>query len=81
MDDPDRQAQKPLHRHDVLPAFKVRRQTRGDLDPVTIGQVVFHSLNQLFIEFVKDDAMAIPDLLRVSEAQTRSLAMLMRPLG
>lgn len=66
---------------DLLQALKARRQTRGDLEPVTVGQIVFHSLNQLFIEFVKDDAMAIPDLLRVSEAQTRSLAMLMRPLG
>lgn len=64
---------------DLLQALKARQQTRSDLDPAAVGLIVFHSLNQLFMEFVKDDAMPIADLLSISEAQTRSLAALMRP--
>jgi hypothetical protein len=43
-----------------------------------LGQVVFNSLNQMFIEFVKADAMPLADLLRLSDAQTDGLARLMR---
>jgi AcrR family transcriptional regulator len=65
---------------DLLQALKARQQTRGDLDPGAVGQVVFHSLNQLFMDFVKDEAMPLADLLRTSDRQTRSLADLMRPV-
>lgn len=64
---------------DLLQALKARQQTCSDLDPAAVGLIVFHSLNQLFMEFVKDDAMPIADLLSISETQTRSLAALMRP--
>lgn len=63
---------------DLLTALKRRGLTRGDLDPAVLGQIVFSALNQLFIEFVKDDAMPMPDLHRASEAQTVALAALMR---
>lgn len=63
---------------DLLAALKARGLTRPDIDPVTLGQVVFNSLNQLFIEFVKADAMPLSELHRVSDAQTESLARLMR---
>lgn len=64
---------------DLLAELARRALTRGDLDPFTLGDVVFQSLNQLFIEFVKDDAMHMADLHRKSAAQTLCLAMLMRP--
>jgi AcrR family transcriptional regulator len=64
---------------DLLTELRKRVLTRADLDPSTLGHVVFHSLNQLFIEFVKDDAMQLADLHRKSEAQTMCLAVLMRP--
>lgn len=64
---------------DLLAALKARGLTRPDLDPATIGQIVFQSLNQLFIEFVKDDAMSMADLHRTSVAQTLNHALLMRP--
>lgn len=64
---------------DLLAALKARGMTRADLDPVALGQIVFNSLNQLFIEFVKEDAMQMSDLHRTSEAQTIGLAHLMRP--
>lgn len=64
---------------DLLTALKTRGVTRVDLDPSTLGNIVFHSLNQLFIEFVKEDAMQMTDLNRKSEAQTTCFAALMRP--
>jgi AcrR family transcriptional regulator len=64
---------------DLLAALKARGLTRSDLNPAVLGQIVFNSLNQLFIEFVKDDAMQMSNLHRASEAQTIGLAHLMRP--
>jgi AcrR family transcriptional regulator len=64
---------------ELLTEFTKRDLTRADLDPSTVGNVVFNSLNQLFIEFVKDDAMQLADLHRKSEVQTMCLAVLMRP--
>lgn len=64
---------------DLLTSLKGRGLTRADLDTDALGQIVFHSLNQLFTEFVKDDAMPMSELHRASEAQTISLAILMRP--
>jgi AcrR family transcriptional regulator len=64
---------------ELLAALKARGLTRRDVDPVTLGRVVFNSLNQMFIEFVKAEAMPLSDLHRQSDAQTESLAALMRP--
>jgi AcrR family transcriptional regulator len=64
---------------DLLIELRKRVLTRSDLDPATLGNVVFHSLNQLFIEFVKDDDMHMAELHRKSEAQTSCFAVLMRP--
>ena len=64
---------------DLLAALKGRGLTRPELDPATIGQIVFQSLNQLFVEFVKDDAMQMAELHRTSAAQTLNHALLMRP--
>lgn len=64
---------------DLLTELARRAFIRAEVDPTTLGTVVFQSLNQLFIEFVKDDGMQMVDLQRKSGAQTRCLAMLMRP--
>ncbi|MDZ4087888.1 MAG: TetR/AcrR family transcriptional regulator [Tabrizicola sp.] len=64
---------------DLLTELARRALIRAEVDPTTLGTVVFQSLNQLFIEFVKDDGMQMVDLQRKSGAQTRCLAMLMRP--
>jgi AcrR family transcriptional regulator len=63
----------------LLIELRKRVLTRADLDPYTLGNVVFHSLNQLFIEFVKDDDMQMAELHRKSEAQTMCFAVLIRP--
>jgi AcrR family transcriptional regulator len=64
---------------DLLAELRKRVLTRADLDPSTLGNIVFHTLNQLFIEFVKDDDMKMADLHRKSEAQTMCFAVMMRP--
>lgn len=64
---------------DLLAALRDRGLTRADLQTLTLGEIVFHALNQLFIEFVKDETMPMVDLQRRSEAQTMCFAALMRP--
>ena len=39
----------------------------------SLGQIVFSALNQMFIEFVKDEAMPLARLHALSAAQTASL--------
>ena len=63
---------------DLIAALQARGLARGDLDPDVIGRVVFNTLNQMFIEFVKADEMELAALHQVSDAQTASLAVLMR---
>jgi AcrR family transcriptional regulator len=63
---------------DLIAALQQRGLARPDLDARVIGQIVFNTLNQMFIEFVKQDAMPLSDLHRTSDAQTASLARLMR---
>jgi AcrR family transcriptional regulator len=63
---------------ELLAALKERGLTRADIDAASLGQIVFNSLNQDFIEFVKDDAMKMYDLHRRSEGQITSLSRLMR---
>ena len=64
---------------DLLAALRDRGLTRADLQVLTLGQIIFHALNQLFMEFVTDDTMQMLDLHRRSEAQTMCFATLMQP--
>ena len=64
---------------DLLAALRDRGLTRADLQVLTLGQIIFHALNQLFMEFVTDDTMQMVDLQRRSEAQTMCFAALIRP--
>ncbi|MCX7287202.1 MAG: helix-turn-helix domain containing protein [Rhodobacterales bacterium] len=61
---------------ELIAALQKRGLARPDLDPAVLGQIVFNTLNQMFIEFVKADAMALTDLHRMNDAQTESLAAL-----
>ncbi len=63
---------------DLIAALQQRGHARQDLDAGVLGQIVFNTLNQMFIDFVKADAMPLADLHRTSDAQTTSLAALMR---
>jgi AcrR family transcriptional regulator len=64
---------------DLVAALQARRLVRADLDPGVLGRVLFNQLNQLFIEFVTQEAMPLADLHRTSRAATDQLATLMTP--
>ena len=59
---------------DLIGSLRERGLTRPSLDPAILGQVVFSALNQLFVEFVKDETMPLARLHVLSAAQTSSLA-------
>lgn len=61
---------------DLITALQDRNLARPDLDPAVLGQIVFNTLNQMFIEFVKQDAMTLAALHRQSDAQTASFVAL-----
>lgn len=63
---------------DLIRALQAHGQARRDVDPRVLGQIVFNTLNQMFIGFVSDEAMALSALHRSSDAQTATLAALMR---
>ena len=64
---------------DLLAELQARHLARADLDAGAMGQVVFNSLNQMFIEFVKDEAMPVDVLMAATARQHRALARLMSP--
>ncbi|MCE8008562.1 TetR/AcrR family transcriptional regulator [Aestuariivita sp.] len=66
---------------DLIRALQARGEVKADLDAEPLGQVIFNNLNQMFIEFVKDDAMSLETLrARVAE-QTRPVADLIARAG
>jgi AcrR family transcriptional regulator len=62
---------------DLVRALQARGEVRGDLDAQALGELLFNNLNQMFIEFVKDDAMTLDTLRDRVAAQTRPVARLM----
>ncbi|MBL9050987.1 MAG: TetR/AcrR family transcriptional regulator, partial [Tabrizicola sp.] len=63
---------------DLIRALQARGQAGANLDPAVVGQIIFNSLNQMFTEFVKQEAMPLAELHEMSRAQTESLAAMMR---
>jgi hypothetical protein len=61
---------------ELIGALQARGEVRSDIDPSALGEVVFNNLNQMFIEFVKDDSMTLETLRNRVAAQTRPLAQL-----
>jgi AcrR family transcriptional regulator len=61
-------------------ALLVRLQSSGevrqDIDARAIGSVLFNNLNQMFLEFVKDDDMTLETLRTRVASQTRPIARL-----
>lgn len=61
---------------DLILALQARGEVQAGLDAEAFGQLVFSNLNQMFIEFVKDDAMTLHSLRDLVAAQIRPLARL-----
>nr|WP_210529636.1 TetR/AcrR family transcriptional regulator [Rubellimicrobium arenae] len=66
---------------DQVARLVARLQSRGrvapDLDHRAMGELIFNTLNAMFIEFVKDDGMTLDTLKARVAAQIRPLARLM----
>lgn len=61
---------------DLVRALQARGEVQAELDARALGELIFNNLNQMFIEFVKDDAMTLSTLRDRVAAQTRPLARL-----
>lgn len=61
---------------DLIAALQARGEVRTDLDARALGELLFNNLNQMFIEFVKDDDMTLDTLRSRVAAQTRPVARL-----
>ncbi|MBC2835977.1 TetR/AcrR family transcriptional regulator [Paragemmobacter straminiformis] len=60
----------------LLAELQRRAVVRPDIDTRALGEVVFNNLNAMFIEFVKDDAMTLPQLNDCVARQNAPLAAL-----
>ena len=61
---------------DLIRALQARGEVAAHVDATAVGQLVFNNLNQMFIEFVKDEDQPLQDLRERVAAQTRPLARL-----
>ena len=64
---------------DLVRALQQRGQIHAGLDAAPLGQMIFNNLNQMFIEFVKDDGMTLATLKADLARQNRLLASLLTP--
>ncbi len=62
---------------DLVAALQSRRLVRSDIESSVMGRTIFNQLNQVFIEFVTQEAMPLTDLHRTSRAATDQLALLL----
>ncbi|MEE4188719.1 MAG: TetR/AcrR family transcriptional regulator [Roseobacter sp.] len=61
---------------DLVAALQDRGKVKHDLDPELLGALLFNNLNQMFMEFVKDDDMPLEVLRKRVAAQTLPIATL-----
>ena len=66
---------------ELILALQNRGDVRADVDPVSLGEVVFNNLNQMFIEFVKDDAATLSALRDDVARQMRPISDLIASEG
>lgn len=64
---------------DLIRELQIRGYARSGPEPDAIGQVIFNNLNQMFIEFVKQDAMPIATLHANVARQNAALAEMLTP--
>ncbi len=62
---------------DLIVELQRRGHVRGDIDAPAMGQVIFNNLNQMFIEFVKQDDMSFAHLHATTARQNAPLADLL----
>lgn len=62
---------------DLVAALQARGSARFDVDASTLGQMIFHDLNQRFMAFVTDEAMPLTTLQLNSHAATECWARML----
>jgi AcrR family transcriptional regulator len=63
---------------ELIARFQQRGKVPSEMDATALGRVTFHSINQLFIAFVTQDAMTLEELRDEVTALTHPLAHLMQ---
>ena len=61
---------------ELIRKLQARGDIKSELDTDAIGQLVFNNLNQMFIEFVKDEDMTLETLRNRVATQIRPLTKL-----
>jgi AcrR family transcriptional regulator len=61
----------------LMAELQQRGLARADVDAGALGQVIFNTLNQMFIEFMKVEAMTLDTLKANVTRQTEALALLL----
>lgn len=64
---------------DLIREMQRRGYVRRGVGAEAMGQVIFNNLNQMFIEYVKQDEMPLTELHRVTARQNAILAEMLRP--
>ena len=64
---------------DLIIGMQRRGYARACVDPAAMGQVIFNNLNQMFIEFVKQDDMPVATLHAATDRQHVVLAEMLAP--
>ena len=59
---------------ELIARLQERGEVRNEIAPGPLGDLVFNNLNMMFIEFVKDDPMALEALKGAVASQMRPLA-------
>lgn len=62
---------------DLIHELQRRGYARADVDAQAVGQLLFNNLNQMFIEFVKEEAMTLPSLHAATARQNAPIAELL----
>lgn len=59
---------------ELICTLRDRNEVRETVDVSAVGQLLFNNLNQMFMEFVRNDGMSLDHLKRIVADQTRPLA-------
>jgi AcrR family transcriptional regulator len=65
---------------DLIREMQKRGYVRKGVEAEAMGQVIFNNLNQMFIEYVKQDDMPLSALHRATARQNAILAEMLRPV-
>lgn len=60
----------------LMESLKARGRVRPDVEARAMGEMVFNDLNQLFVDFVREEAMTLDELRGALAAHVRPLARL-----